>query len=1147
MTPTPSPNFAYLAHHDARLVALATQAEEHFASDPTITLFKLRQFGEVLAKRAAAKVGVLVAPEETQVDLIRRLFDRQAIGAVQKNLFHDLRRAGNSAVHEGAGDHREALHQIKMARELGIWFQRSFGNNRKFDPGPFVPPSEPKKHDAALHEELERLRAVATDGAKEVEAAKTAIEDARKAAEREAAQRLTADERAAKAAEDAAIWQALANEEIDAKGQAVKQHAAVQAALEAQNIQLLAELAALQAAAQAAPPAQREAVVTRAAEASAEIALDEAATRRIIDKQLREVGWEVDSDERTHARGVRPQAGKAVAIAEWPTDKGPADYVLFLGLDAVAVVEAKRSSKDIAGSIEQAKRYARAIDVTPIEGGPWNAYKVPFLFATNGRPYLRQLATKSGIHFLDARRKENHARALDGWPSPDGLKGLLAQDIDAADAALRVEPTQYLGLRDYQLRAIRAVEEAIARGQRQLLVAMATGTGKTKTCIGLLYRLLKTKRFRRILFLVDRTALAEQAENAFEDTRLENLQMFTDIFDLKGIGDAKPDKDTKVHVATIQGMVARVVTGDDGVPPPVDSYDCIVIDECHRGYLLDRELGELELTFRDENDYISKYRRVLDHFDAVKIGLTATPALHTSEIFGVPVFRYPYREAVIDGFLVDHEPPLRIVTELAADGMTWKAGEEMTTVDAATGVIDTVMLPDEVNLDIDSYNRRVITESFNRVVCERLAKHIDPRLPEKTIIFCANDDHADMVVMLLKKAFDAEYGGIDDDLVVKITGAADKPRQLIRRLRNEHAPTVAVSVDLLTTGVDIPKVFNIVFLRRVKSRILYDQMLGRATRLCPELQKETFKVFDAVDLYADLSKLSDMRPVVVEPKVTFEQLAREMAAQTETGVRELLLDQLLAKLQGKQRRMSDDARERFREITGHDPKGLVAKLKADGAHAAAAWLAKTPALTTLLDSKTSGGYSLIVSEHADTLREETHGYGKGQRPEDYLDAFAKFLREKMNEIPALVVVTQRPRELTRAQLKELRLALDAAGYTDAFLRTAWRDKTNADIAASIIGFVRQAALGDALVPYAERVDYAMKKLLASRAWDPSQRKWLDRIGKQMKLETIVDRTSIDEGEFKAQVGGFERLNKQFEGKLEEILGELRASAWERVG
>jgi type I restriction enzyme R subunit len=187
----PSPNFGYLAHHDARLVALATQAEEHFASDPTVTLFKLRQFAEVLAQRAAAKVGLFLGPQEGQQQLIDRLWERNVIGANQRTLFHDLRRVGNAAVHEGKGDQREALHQLRMARELAIWFQRSYGNDRKFDPGPFLPPPEPKKAEARLHDELQRLRDDVASRHRELDAAQHAIAEAKKTADAELAQRLS--------------------------------------------------------------------------------------------------------------------------------------------------------------------------------------------------------------------------------------------------------------------------------------------------------------------------------------------------------------------------------------------------------------------------------------------------------------------------------------------------------------------------------------------------------------------------------------------------------------------------------------------------------------------------------------------------------------------------------------------------------------------------------------------------------------------------------------------------------------------------------------------------------------------------------------------------------------------------------------------
>ena len=139
-----------------------------------------------------------------------------------------------------------------------------------------------------------------------------------------------------------------------------------------------------------------------------------------------------------------------------------------------------------------------------------------------------------------------------------------------------------------------------------------------------------------------------------------------------------PESDTKVHICTIQGLVRRVLyAADSSEAPPIDQYDLMVVDECHRGYLLDREMSDARLSFRGQEDYISKYRRVLEYFDAVKVGLTATPALHTTDIFGDPIFTYSYRQAVIDGYLIDHEPRVRIETALARSGITFQKGKQL--------------------------------------------------------------------------------------------------------------------------------------------------------------------------------------------------------------------------------------------------------------------------------------------------------------------------------------------------------------------------------------------------------------------------------------------------------------------------------------
>lgn len=1132
-----SPNFDFLAHHDPRLAILGSQAEKYFADDPTTSLMKLRQFGEVLAKRAAANLGLPVVPFEDHADTIARLHAQGAFDVRTKLLFRDLRLTGNKATHEVEGTHAEALHQLKIARELGVWFQRSFGNHRKFDPGPFVPPPGPRD-DEALTKQLAALQA-------ELDKHKGDADELRAAIAEEARKRLTAEQIAQKEAEERALWETLASEQADLRSRDVE-------ALAKQKADLENELAALAAKAAATPPATMKLVLARAAEAAQELTLDEAATRRIIDAQLRAVGWEVDSDKLVHKKGARPEKGKNRAIAEWPTKNGVADYVLFVGTVPLGIVEAKRFHVDVAGKMDQPERYSAgfvAKDNIELAGEPWgkNKYAIPFLFATNGRPYLEQIKEKSGIWFRDARRDKNPKRALTDWYTPGGLEGLLKQDFDLAHDKLKTEPTDYLHLYDYQIRAIKSVENAIESGTRACLVAMATGTGKTRTALGLVYRLLKSKRFRRVLFLVDRSALGEQTADTFKEVRIENLQTFQQIFDMKELGDIKPESDTKLHIATVQSLVKRVLYSTNPADvPPVDQYDCLVVDECHRGYTLDRELSDAELSFRDLDDYVSKYRRVLDHFDAVKIGLTATPALHTTQIFGEPTFRYSYREAVIDGRLIDHEPPIRIVTELAQHGIQWSKGEAAEVYDAKKAQLDLIHLEDEVTIEIEGFNKNVITENFNRVVCEQLANEIDPHGDAKTLIFCVNDDHAQRVEGLLREAFVAKYGEIDNDTVKKITGASDKPLQRIREFKNERLPNVAITVDLLTTGVDVPKISNLVFLRRVKSRILYEQMLGRATRLCPEIGKTVFRIFDAVDLYAALEQYTEMRPVVPSPKTTFAELVAELA-HPDPGIAKLAHERLIAKLRQRHAQWKADRAARFETLAGMLPPSLATILKSQSPVQAAAYFDERQGLVVLLDEPVEYTARVLVSRHEDRVVSVEIGYGSTGRPSDYLENFSAFLRDNMNKIPALIVVTQRPRELTRAALRDLLLALDAKGYNETTLQVAWRQVSNVDVAASIIGYIRKTALGDPLVPYEDRVARATQKILARKPWSQVQRQWLERIAKQLTREKVVDRESLDESEAFKSRGGTKHLDKVFSGELDALLGDFREEVWRDAG
>lgn len=1123
-------NFEFLAAHDELLVRLAQTAEASFVPDPNTTMVKLRQLGEALAKDIAARIGVEIDSQTKQIDLLNELRFRIDLDKNVLDAFHEVRKLGNQATHDfSSSSHRDAKKALKIAWMLSTWFHLRFGGDKAkgFKRKPFIDPVDPSLQVRELEDRIRTL-----EKAQQRNSERLKVADALQVAQKEIveAERL----RANKMASEKEVWEALATESeqklvalANTTGQKYHETA------EAFNKRDKNEQAEILQSLTHAP-----------------LDLSEAETRLLIDQQLMNAGWLADTENHTFAKGARPELNVCQAIAEWPTTTGPADYILFDGLVPVAVVEAKRKSKNVYDAIGQAKRYASGFDAKDAceLGSSFGEFKVPFVFSTNGRPYLRQLEQESGIWFLDVRDTSNHRRALQGWYTPEALRERLRTTIAESERKLQEMDFAYdFTLRPYQINAIQAVEQSIQDGDSTSLVAMATGTGKTKTAIALVYRLLKSERYRRILFLVDRSALGEQAADSFNETRMENLNTFADIFDVKDLTTKTPDSDTKVHIATVQGMVKRVLYSENPTErPSISQYDCIVVDECHRGYLLDREMSDTEIKFRSQEDYVSKYRSVIEYFDAYKIGLTATPALHTSEIFGQPVYNYTYTEAVVDGFLIDHEPPIRIVTKLARDGIHYQVNEEVQIYDAATNQVNLFNTPDELEFDVAKFNRSVITEPFNRAVVKHLIENdlIDPYLESKTLVFCVTDKHADLVVKLFKEVCADYHGEIQDDAIQKITGQSDKPLQKIRYFKNDRLPNIAVTVDLLTTGVDIPKITNLVFMRRVNSRILFEQMLGRATRRCDEIGKETFRIFDAVDIYDKLEKSNTMKPVATDPNLTFTKLEQELANSTDAEFTKLVRDQFTAKLHRKQRHLTEEQSANFEAVAGQAPEEFLNDLQGMNVKEVVDWFIQHPGLGEILDAKFGvTSKPIVISDHEDEVVDVRYGYGDNVKPEDYLDAFSKFVNANSNRMPALQLLIQRPWELTRRSLKEVALELEKNSFREQDLKTAWKDVKNEDIAARIMGFIRQAAIGEALVPWEKRVDTALKTILALRDWSTPQKKWIEAIAKQTVATTIVDNRALDNGVLKDQYGGLRRANKLFDDQAEDILNKFRKALW----
>ncbi|MCL2563682.1 MAG: type I restriction-modification system endonuclease [Oscillospiraceae bacterium] len=1079
-------NFVFLEEQFPALEKLGSLAESYLYSDPNTCLYKLGALAETIMNYMFDMDGLTppYGQDNTAANRIKILKREGVLSREISELLYTLRTKRNQAVHENRDCFEDAKTLLKMAHTFSSWFMEIYGDCA-YHPTDFVLPDDIREQ--SNYEELL-----------------------------------------------------------------------------AENEKLAAELEQVKAVADSAVTLSER--KKRTERATRNLKFSEKETRYLIDEQLRKVGWEADTETLRYSKGTRPQKGRNIAIAEWPTDStvckwGHVDYALFAGLKLVGVVEAKAGHKDVSALIDnQCRAYSMGIKDEHAEYviSSWDGYKAPFLFATNGREYNRQLETKSGIWFRDARECSNIPKALRGWTDPQGLLDMLGQDITAANRALSessydlLRDPDGLDLRPYQIEAIEQAEAVVMGGRQSALLAMATGTGKTRTVLGMIYRFLKSGRFKRILFLVDRTALGEQAQDVFKEVKLEDLMTLDEIYNIKNLDDKDIDRETKVHVATVQSLVKRVLDNEADTIPAVSDYDLIIIDEAHRGYVLDKDMSDDEQLYRDQADFVSKYRAVIDYFDAVKIALTATPALHTTEIFGRPVFEYPYRRAVIEGYLVDHDAPHDIQTKLRVEGINFKAGEIVIRYDAVTGeVLNSDELEDELNFDVENFNRQVITENFNRTVLGEIARDLNPEGEAKTLIFAVDDNHADLIVKTLKEIY--EPSGVPNDAIRKITGSigegnSKKTMEVVKRFKNEQYPNIAVTVDLLTTGIDVPEISTLVFMRRVKSRILFEQMLGRATRLCPKIGKTHFEIYDPVGVYESLEPVSTMKPVVQSPSASFDDLLNSLEALESEQQLKNQIDMIIAKIQRRKRNLSEQALEHFLDLSGGlNPTQFVEVLADMPVRDATTYLLRNEQLFDILaEGGQSQGRSVIYSDHQDELVSHTRGYGQGQAPEDYLDEFNAFITNNRNTIAALNVVCTRPQDLTRESLKSLKLELDRHHFTETQLNTAWRELKNEDIAADIVSYIRRYALGSPLVNYEERLARAVDKLKQNHRFSKIQLDWLGRMEKTLRSETVIDKEMFNTGAFRTQ-GGLTRADKIFEGKLEAYLSELKDYLYDDEG
>ena len=1072
-------NFEFLNRYWPALAQIGETAENYLYSDPNACVFKIGLFAERLVQEILVFEHI-AEPEtdNTHANRIRILKRAGLLPHEIDNTLYLLRKTRNSAVHAGADSVDETKMLLSMTYNLAVWFMETYGDWGYIAPD-FVMPEE------VVHPNFEAL----------------IVEQEKKIAE---------------------LTKQLAAVTTTVSGTTQKERAK-----------------------------QSEKV-------SSMMNWTEAQTRCLIDEQLQKAGWEADTKNLRYSKGTRPVKERNIAIAEWPTDSafyknGYVDYAFFIDEKLVAVMDAKKASEDVASTIDvQVKDYATHIKAEDLKYtvGAWGLYQVPFLFASNGRSYIEQLRTKSGIWFFDARNSSNQPYPIRNWFSPSDLLEKLGQNIEEANEALVTADDSFmtdstgLNLRDYQIKAINKATEAIVNGKSTALLAMATGTGKTRTVLGLIYKMLESKRFRRILFLVDRVSLGEQAMDTFKDVKLKELMTLDQIYELKAIDDNDINLETKVSVSTVQGLLKRTVLSDAPDLMP-GAFDLIIVDEAHRGYILDREMTEEEILYDNQDDYMSKYKQVIEYFDAVKIALTATPALHTTQIFGEPVFTYSYREAVIDGWLVDHDPPYIINTDFIQNKAVFKKGETLAEYDPNTQeLLNGSVLQDELDFEVAEFNRKIVLPDNTRKVLEEISSHLNPESGEKTLIFAVNDNHADMIVDTLRDIY-KEYG-ISFDAIMKITGKTaggnkKKVLQVIKQFKNNQYPNIAVTVDLLTTGIDVPAICNLVFMRKINSRILFEQMLGRATRLCPEINKTHFNIFDAVRVYEDLDSTSGMKSVTVSK--TMPELLGDLFRPTETS-KQQIKDRILARLQRKNNNLTVEQKYEVSErLNGSNLKAYTKELKSYTEEAFIERCRKDENFLLWVDNLKGKKRGHYYSDKEDTLLETTRGYGDTEKPEDYLEAFAKFVNENKDTIEAIRIACTKPSDMTRAQLRELKLALDKENFNESSLNQAISTVKNEQIVADIISHVRRAVLHTPILNHEERVKAAFAKLIANNNFNKMQLDLLDKIKTYMLHESLLNVETFEAPAFKME-GGFVRFDKKFAGRLLDIIRQINTYIYE---
>lgn len=908
-----------------------------------------------------------------------------------------------------------------------------------------------------------------------------------------------------------------------------------------------------------------------------------------IDRLLIASGWLVRDKKKKNI-----SAGLGVAIREYQTDVGPADYVLFVDKKPVGIIEAKREEEGIhlTGVEDQSIAYANA-KLRYLDNDP-----LPFVYESTG------VITQ----FTDYRDPKPRSREVFTFHRPETFQKFIKEERTLRARFADIPELQTDGLRDCQVTAISNLEKSFRENRPKALIQMATGSGKTFTAVSFIYRLLKCAKAKRILFLVDTKNLGEQAEQEFKKYEpQDDNRLFPELYGVTRLTSSFIPDDSQVYISTIQRLYS-ILKGteldekDEEENPnekkwapkeplpviynertPMEFFDFVVIDECHRSIY-------------------NLWKQVLDYFDAFQIGLTATPDNRTFGYFDQNlVCDYGYQKAVEDGVLVPYNV-FEITTKITQEGAKLALGEYVGRREKLTRREFWNILDEETEYSSKQLDDKVVNVNQIRLIIKAVKEQLPSMFPDrfgadgifevpKMLIFAKSDSHADDIIKIVREEFAEE-----NKFCKKITYRSEEdPKSVLQQFRNDYYPRVAVTVDMIATGTDIRPLEVLLFMRDVKSRNYYEQMKGRGTRTCSleelkatgtpaaKFTKDHFVIIDAIGV--EKSQKTDSRPLEKKPGLSLKEVLESVHMGNKS---EDMLTTLANRLIRLDKQLDEREKLNFIEkaegrtinqvvkqlLSAHDPDTIESiRQNIENEMPGAAPLEKEKAVeeahhhlieraTALFDNYELRDYILDVRKKYDQLLDTINpdeilniGWVKDNKEsaEKLVDDFSGWIEVHKMEITALQLFYGQPyqrRDVTYKMIKELveKIKADKPAFAPMNIWKAYEnlEKVSGQPKNELIALVslirKICGIDKTLTSYDQTVDrnfkeWVFKKQAGTLKFTEEQMQWLRMIKEYVASSFHIEKDDFYLNPFNAN-GGLGKMWQLFGEQTDEIIDEL---------